>query len=187
MASAGGGRMTPPDLLLFEAFGGDWKAYEVELYRVFLEEIHPRGAGSLGFVLASVQEGRVEDDRMPDLRRCERIRWVRWIIENGATHAEIDEWQNRRGTETNALLWYRQEYLVVLAQRRDYWLLKTAGSFARSATLQLSWRRRPPEMAEAAQANWGGLECSSYTWQVRRHYMSSEKPKCQGKPVHREA
>lgn len=25
-----------------------------------------------------------------------------------------------------------------------------------------------PKMAEAAQANRGGLECSSYTWQVRQ-------------------
>jgi hypothetical protein len=66
-----------------------------------------------------VQEGRVEDDRTPDLRRCERIRWVRWIIESAATHAEIDEWQISRETEINMLLWYRKEYLVVLAQRRD--------------------------------------------------------------------
>jgi hypothetical protein len=148
--------MTPPDLLLFEAFGGDWKAYEVELYRVFLEEIHPRGAGSLGFVLASVQEGRVEDDRMPDLRRCERIRWVRWIIENGATHAEIDEWQNRRGTETNALLWYRQEYLVVLAQRRDYWLLKTAYCTEKSGRIRQLRKERDASVKLAEEASRNG-------------------------------
>jgi hypothetical protein len=50
----------------------------------------------------------VEEDRTPDLRRCERIRWVRWVIENAPTHAEIDEWQNARGTEVNTLLWYRE-------------------------------------------------------------------------------
>ncbi len=42
------------------------------------------------------------------------------MIESAATHPEIDEWQNSRGTETNRLLWYREEYLVVLAERRDY-------------------------------------------------------------------
>ena len=26
--------MTPPDLLPFDAFGGDWQAYENELYRI---------------------------------------------------------------------------------------------------------------------------------------------------------
>ena len=68
----------------------------------------------------------MEDDRTPDLRRCERIRWVRWVIENGDAHPEIDEWQNTRKNEVNTLLWFREEYLVVLAQRQDYWLLRTA-------------------------------------------------------------
>jgi hypothetical protein len=48
------------------------------------------------------------------------------MIENAPSHVEIDEWQNTRGTEVNTLLWYREEYLVVLAQRQDYWLLRTA-------------------------------------------------------------
>ena len=30
------------------------------------------------------------------------------------------------GKEIDTLLWYREEYLVDLAKRRDYWLLKTA-------------------------------------------------------------
>ncbi len=134
--------MTPPALLPFNAFGGDWNAYETELHRIFMAEIaqgglHFRGwpvnccrlpetAGRWASFWHLVQEGRVEDDRTPDLRRCERIRWVRWIIESAGTHPEIDEWQNSRGSETNSLLWYRKEYLVVLARRRDYWLLKTA-------------------------------------------------------------
>ncbi len=63
---------------------------------------------------------------MPDLRRCERIRWVRWVIENATSHAEIDIWQNTRVTEINTLLWLREEYLVVLGQRQGYWLLRTA-------------------------------------------------------------
>ena len=68
----------------------------------------------------------VPDKGLLDLRRCERIRWVGWVIRNARAHDEIDEWQNRRGTEVNTLLWFREEYLVVLARRRDYWLLKTA-------------------------------------------------------------
>ena len=134
--------MTPPDLVPFNAFGGDWNAYEAELHRIFMAEIargglrfrgwpvncrrKPEAAGRWASFWHLVQEGRVEDERKPDLRRCERIRWVRWMIETAEMHPEIDEWQNRRGTETNTLLWYREEYLVVLAKRRDYWLLKTA-------------------------------------------------------------
>ena len=28
--------MTPPDLILFTAFGGDWARYENELYDIFI-------------------------------------------------------------------------------------------------------------------------------------------------------
>ncbi len=134
--------MTPPDLLPFHVFSGDWVAYEAELHRIFMTEIVrsglcfrgspvncrrlPETAGRWASFWHLVQEGRIEDDRTPDLRRCERIRWVPWMIASAVTHAEIDEWQNSRGSETNTLLWYREEYIVVLAERRDYWLLKTA-------------------------------------------------------------
>lgn len=134
--------MNPPDLVPFTALGGDWPAYETELHRIFIAEIArggivfdgfrvncgrlPETAGKWASFWHLVQEGRVEDDRLPDLRRCERIRWVRWVIENAAAHAEIDIWQNTRGTEVNTLLWFREEYLVVLGQRQGYWLLRTA-------------------------------------------------------------
>ena len=131
--------MKPPQLL---PFPGDWTAYEAELYQIFVEELtrgnlhyrgirvgcrrHPETAGRWASFWHLVQEGPVEDDRLPDLRRCERIRWVRWVIENGAAHPEIDEWDNTRGTELNRLLWYDEAYLVVLSRRHDYWLLRTA-------------------------------------------------------------
>ena len=143
--------MTPPDLISFTAFGGDWAAYETELHRIFIAEIArsgltfhgdrvncrrlPEAAGRWASFWHLVQEGRVEDDRTPDLRRCERIRWVRWVIENGADHAEIDSWQNTRGTEVNTLLWFREEYLVVLGQRQGYWLLRTAYCTDRSGRI----------------------------------------------------
>ena len=134
--------MNPPDLLLFNDFGGNWTVYERELHRIFKDEIAraglefrglkvrcrriPETAGRWASFWHLIQEGYVEDERTPDLRRCERLRWVRWVIENATTHPEIDEWQNSRRNEINTLLWYREEYLVVLAQRREYWLLKTA-------------------------------------------------------------
>jgi hypothetical protein len=134
--------MNPPDLLPFNAFGGDWPMYEAALYRIFIADIaqsvlefegvrvncrrNPEAAGRWASFWHLVQEGRVEDDRLPNLRRCERIRWVRWVIENAVDHDEIDVWQNTRGTEVNTLLWFREEYLVVLGQRNGYWLLRTA-------------------------------------------------------------
>ena len=147
--------MTPPDLLPFH---GDWNAYEDHLYRIFIDEIahggiqfgglrvgcrrQPETAGRWASFWHLVQEGRIEDNRTPDLRRCERIRWVRWVIENARTHAGIDEWQNTRGTEANTLLWYREEYLVVLAQRQDYVLLRTAYCTEKSGRIAQLRRER---------------------------------------------
>lgn len=73
-----------------------------------------------------ISEGRVEDDRLPDLRRCERLTWIRWMIENADNCASIDVWENRRGREINTLLWLREEYLVILSARSENYLLKTA-------------------------------------------------------------
>ncbi|MDE0031252.1 MAG: hypothetical protein OXU42_17855 [Deltaproteobacteria bacterium] len=131
--------MRPPDLL---QFNGNWDVYEHELYRVFIDELARSGLEFRGKKIACrripetggrwasfwhlVQQGHAEDERTPDLRRCERLRWIRWVIQNAGKHPEIDEWRNTRTNETNTLLWYREEYLVVLAQRQNSWLLKTA-------------------------------------------------------------
>lgn len=40
-----------------------------------------------------------------------------------------------------------------------------------------------PRTAEAAQANLGGLECSSYAWQVRQRECGASGPDCQGPPA----
>ena len=134
--------MTPPPLILFSDFGGDWQAYEESLFDIFLNEIARAGLGFRGMPVSCrrqpethgkwssfwhlVQEGRIEDDRLPDLRRCERLRWVPHVIRNADAATDIDWWENQRRREQSTLFWYREEYLVVLARRSGYWLLKTA-------------------------------------------------------------
>lgn len=131
--------MPPPRLLLF---GGDWNTYEAELHRIFMLDLvqsdlqfrnkeircrqHPVTDGRWATFWHLTQEGPDEDERTPEFRRCERIRWIRWVIENGVGHPEIDEWQNKRGPKINTLLWYQEEYLVVLGERTNSWLLITA-------------------------------------------------------------
>lgn len=134
--------MTPPLLLDLADYGGDWKQYETALHEIFMQEIVrgnltldgcriscrriPESYGRWASFWHLIQEGKSEDERTPDLRRCERLRWVRWVIEMANGHAEIARWENTRKTERNVLLWYREEYLVVLSRRADYYLLKTA-------------------------------------------------------------
>ncbi|MHB1991656.1 hypothetical protein [Metallibacterium scheffleri] len=148
----------PPDLLPLSAFDGNWQNYETELYRIFLEEIahgglrfrglpvrcrrHTEVSGRWASFWHLVQEGPVEDKRLPDLRRCERIRWVPWMIMNGDAHPAIQEWMNARGAEVNWLLWYQEEYLVVLGRRMDCWLLKTAYCTEKSGRIRQLRRER---------------------------------------------
>ncbi|HEX8043210.1 hypothetical protein [Candidatus Deferrimicrobium sp.] len=129
-----------PDIFPFH---GNWQTYVEELYTIYINEIvninlsydgfpirfrfHPltRGKG-YGF-WHIIQEGSIEEEREPDLRRCERIRWISWIIRNANNNAVISIWEETRGTETNVILWIEEKnYLVILEKRYGYYLLKTA-------------------------------------------------------------
>ena len=73
------------------------------------------------------EDGPEEDGRLPDLRRCEKIRWIAWMIRNADTDARISWWQNRRGANTHIVIWMEaEEFVVVLAERQGYYLLRTA-------------------------------------------------------------
>lgn len=134
--------MTIPELMPLDDYGGDWMEYEMALYQVFERDIirHdlrfrgqpvnarrlPEHARKWASFWHLISEGRIEDERTPDLRRCERLPLVRWIIENAASHAEIDMWEQVRRGQRNWLLWHEEYQLVVLEQRREYFLLKTS-------------------------------------------------------------
>lgn len=122
-------------------FGGEWNAFIDDVYAKFCDDlVHnrvsfqgtrvsvrrmPESNGKGYGFWHCVSEGQHEDARIPDLERCKRVCWIRAIIENHGDPS-ISHWTNRRGTETNHLLWLREQYLVVLAERSDYYLLKTA-------------------------------------------------------------
>ena len=90
----------PPDLL---PFSGDWASYENRLYEIYLDTVVPAGLSFQGAPIraqfrpetrgkgfsfwhliseAPDKSNRNEDDRIPDLTRCERIRWVAWCSNN---------------------------------------------------------------------------------------------------------
>lgn len=138
--------MTRPDwlppLVLFTDYDGDWGRYVEALYAYFKKDFVDSKPSFRGTRLGLkrypviqkkeatfwhlISEGKYEADRLPDLRRCERIRWPRPIIDHNAD-TEIKVWENVRGTEKRICLWFEeQEYLVVLAKRQRYILLWTA-------------------------------------------------------------
>jgi len=130
-----------PELLLFEDYGGCWQRYEDEVYSKFYTDFiasKPFYEGMQVEITKNlikgkersfwhcIQEGRVEEERTPDLKRCERIAWIRAIIEH-SSEPTIKKWQNKKGRNTRQLLWFEEaEFLVVLEKRAKTWLLWTA-------------------------------------------------------------
>ncbi len=134
----------PPELL---PFSGEWPAYEEIIYEAFLESfVRPnvefrgwkvsaqfrpetRGKGfSFWHTISEAPDpnNRNEDERIPNFRRCERIRWIRWVIENAGTEGFL-WWENIRGRDTHVVIWAREhDFAVVLGKRQDFFVLKTA-------------------------------------------------------------
>lgn len=131
-----------PGLVLFQAYGGDWERYLRALYAHFTQDFinsqpnfegapialkrHPVIQGKEATFWHLISEGELEGARLPDLRRCERIRWPRPVIEHTAEPV-IKVWENERRSEKRICLWLESaEYLVILARRKGYVLIWTA-------------------------------------------------------------
>lgn len=131
-----------PLLVLLNDYKGDWQSYLEAIYAYFKQDFvdrkpvfqgkrlglkrHPLSHGKEATFWHMIQEGAVEEDRMPDLRRCERIRWPRPVIEHERDQ-QIKVWRNERKGESRICLWLEQEnYLVILSERGNYILPWTA-------------------------------------------------------------
>jgi len=127
-----------PEILPFH---GDWSAYVEEVYQVFrkdffIERVHfrdrrvsvrsePRDQGKEAGFWHAISEGKEETNRIPDLRRCERVRWIRALLE--ADTANVRIWKNWRGSDRRILVALPDfSYVVVLADRSKYVLFITA-------------------------------------------------------------
>lgn len=67
-------------------------------------------------------EGSDEQNRLPDLRRLERIKWPSFII-NHSEHPYLRVWENTRGTKTNVLIMHEDENYVVIIRKGNGYLL----------------------------------------------------------------
>lgn len=135
------GTWLPPLVLLADS-GGDWQTYETILYGYFKKDFvaslpnwpgkrvglkrHPVIQGKEATFWHFVSEGEVEAERLPNLRRCERIRWPRPTMDafaekQPAANDRIVWWKNQRHNETRYLLSLPDfSYLVVVADRGNY-------------------------------------------------------------------
>ena len=120
-----------PKLLLLEDYNNRWERYLDEVFSVFYRdfiETQPQFQNKWVRCRRDLIKGKEaafwhciskepnENNRTPDIRRCERIGWVRAIIEHSLS-SKVDCWPVRKKREVRKLLWFNEGYLVVLAER----------------------------------------------------------------------
>lgn len=154
-----------PDELPFE---GEWHDMADTFYARYVQDIvkgnltylgrriavrkHPLTEGKGSGFWHCISDGVIEDDRVPDPDRCRRIGWIRAIIENCDDDA-VETWVETNRGQTDHLLWFREEYVVILSERGraedggpDCYLLKSAYT-----TLRRRQREKKRLACDAAQ------------------------------------
>jgi hypothetical protein len=134
-----------PDLIEFAEYGGVWPLYLEAIYQYYLDDVAnanltyhglrigckriPLYEGKGAGFWHAISEGETEETRKADLRRCERIRWIPHIITQAqdGISSPVTWWKNKRGANTHVIFLHEKEsYVVILAERNGYYLLKTA-------------------------------------------------------------
>lgn len=135
-----------PPLIQLEDFGGDWSAYLNAVLGVFDRDFggsrpdfrgkrmglkrHPLVDGMPATFWHMISEGKGEDQRTPDMRRCERIGWPRAMLLAAEDENRVLVWEEpdpRRGLKYLLTL-PDFSYLFVIDDRGDYVLPWTAYS-----------------------------------------------------------
>ncbi len=131
-----------PDLLYLENFGGDFNKYFNAVYNVFDNHFIKSNPYFQGVKISAqkfplvdgihktfyhiTHEGEDENNRTPDFRRMERIRYPKFSIEK-CPHNEFLVWKNKRGKDNRVLIFNEVEgYLIVLTERKGFNLFWTA-------------------------------------------------------------
>lgn len=131
-----------PSLVMMEDYYYNWDVYLEALYQHFCHDFmgakltfqgkrlnlkrYPMIKEKEATFWHLISEGEVESERLPDLRRCERILWPRFMIISSQSKY-IKVWKNRRRQEERIVLALEDfSYIVILADRGDFVLLWTA-------------------------------------------------------------
>lgn len=141
-----------PELIELSQFGGNFAQYLEAVYDIFTNEFirnrptfrgvrlgikkYPVTDGKEATFWHMTSEGDDEQNRLPDLRRLERIKWPSFII-NNSEHPYLRVWENSRGSKTNILIMHEEEnYVVILRKGNGYLLPWTA------YLIEYEWRKK---------------------------------------------
>lgn len=134
-----------PELILLEDFNGDYTSFIDAVYEVFENDFikhqtkfrgetlrmkwHPVFQKRAYTFYHMTHKGQDEQNREPDLRRCERMPWARPVIEN-CDGWKLKIWPQKRKGANRLCIWLELEdeadYFVIIDVRKDYKLLWTA-------------------------------------------------------------
>jgi hypothetical protein len=131
-----------PSIITLESFNGNFDSFYSAVYAIFFKDFvksrptfqgtklrlksHPFIDGKEYTFYHFTHDGDIEKERLPNLRRMERIPWPRPIIDNSIS-SELKVWRNTRGRNNRILIYYDKfDYLIVLEDRGDYILPWTA-------------------------------------------------------------
>jgi len=131
-----------PDLIVLEDYNGNFSLYNDAVYAVFKNDFvknrpifqekklalktHPLIENREYTYYHFTHSGNIETERIPDLRRMERIGFPKPMIDCSDSE-QLKVWRNKRGTSDRILILHEAErYLVVLEDRKDYILPWTA-------------------------------------------------------------
>ena len=113
--------MNLPNLIKLEDHGGSWEDYLEVVYAIFKRDFidnkvsykkrkialkkYPLLKGKEACFWHLTTEGKIEEKRIPDLRKCEKIGWIKPIIESSG-NKEIKFWISKRGREDRIFIQY---------------------------------------------------------------------------------
>lgn len=116
-----------------------WQEYEDKLYKIYLRDLyrdppqffgkivktkyHPPYKGKAFSFWHLTHEGKIESERTPDLKRCERLCWIKPFIEQ---YTKLYFWI-RPDKQNRHYIWSEEhQYLIVLQPKKDCFFLVTA-------------------------------------------------------------
>ncbi|MEJ0054994.1 MAG: hypothetical protein WDN75_04690 [Bacteroidota bacterium] len=131
-----------PDIVTLEDHNGNFPEFLAAVYSIYKKDFidskpvfRTRKLGLKRFPIIDgmeksfyhfTHEGDIENERIPDLRRMERMSWPSPMI-NKSEHTYLKVWKNKRGTSERILIFHEDEnYLVILDDRKEYLLPWTA-------------------------------------------------------------
>lgn len=130
-------------MILLSDYSGNWDLYLEAVYKHFCDDFlstpklefqglpvnlkrYPVERDKEATFWHFISEGKTEEDREINFRRCERIRWPRAMMEN-VSDPDLMVWEQHVRSELRTHIWCEEHgYLVVVAKRTGFVLPWTA-------------------------------------------------------------